>query len=95
MRAAAFAAADPPAITHRVDFKLGGAEDELDPLPRPDARDVVAAALEAEEPVARDHAGGALDDQIVAGRQRQQRRAITLAAECSRETPPKCRNVWR
>ena len=54
----------------RVDLELLGAEHELDPLAGRGVRDVVAAALEAEEPVARDDAGGALDDQIGGRRQR-------------------------
>src|SRR5947209_10647084 len=48
-RAAALVPADPPAIEKGVDFELGGAEDELDPLAGPGAGDVVATALEAEE----------------------------------------------
>lgn len=40
-------------IQQRVDLQLCGAEDELNPLTRLRVRNVVAAPLEAEEPITR------------------------------------------
>jgi len=65
-------------VERRVDLELFGAEHELDPLGRLGVGDVVAAALEAEEPVARDRPRGALDDEVGGRRQPEQRRAIAF-----------------
>jgi hypothetical protein len=75
---AALVTSQPPAIQKRMGLELGGAEHQLDPLPGLRVRDVVAAALEAEEPITRHDPGRPIDDQIRSRRQRQQRPVIAL-----------------
>jgi hypothetical protein len=72
---------EPAAVEHGVDLELGGAEHELDPLAELGVRNAVAAALEAEQPVTRDNAGGAVDDEVGGRRQAHQRGAVTLGPD--------------
>ena len=74
-------AREPTAVEQRVNLELGGAQHQLDPLARFRVGDVVAAALEAEEPVTRHNPGRAVDHQIRGRRQPQQRRVIALRAD--------------
>jgi len=60
-RTAAVVARQPPAVLGRVDLEFAGADHDQHALSRLRFGDVVSAALEAEEPVAGDHARGALD----------------------------------
>src|SRR3954454_21818832 len=60
--AAALVARETAPVTGAVDLDLLGAEHELDALAGPRVEDAIAAALKAQQPVARDHPGGALDD---------------------------------
>src|SRR4051794_16677223 len=78
--AAALVAREPAPVTGAVDLDLLGAEHELDALAGPRVGDGVAAALKAQQPVARDHPGRALDDHIGNRRHRPERRAVALGA---------------
>jgi hypothetical protein len=69
-------AAEPAPVAGRVDLELLRPEHELDPLAGPRARDGVAAALEREQPVARDGALGALRDQVRLRRKSEQCSAV-------------------
>src|SRR3954468_17199042 len=77
---AALVAREPAPVGLGVDLELRGAQDELDALAGPGVRDGIAAALEAEEPVARDDSGGALDDQVRRQRNRPERGVVALGA---------------
>ncbi len=67
------------AIADAIGLELLGAEQQLNPLPGLRIRDGVAAALEAEQPVTRDDAGGALDHEVRRRRQRPERATVTAA----------------
>src|SRR3954453_10555319 len=64
-----------------VDLELRGPEDELDALSGPGVGAAEGGPLEAEEPVAGDDAGGALDDQIGHRRDWPQRGVVTFGAD--------------
>src|SRR3954468_188134 len=64
-----------------VDLELARAQDQLDALAGPRVGDGVAAALEAEQPVAGDDARGALDDQIGHRRNWPERGMVALGAD--------------
>src|SRR3954471_16124930 len=77
---AALVACEPAPVEPGVGLDFLGAQDELDALAGPGVGDGVAAALEAEESVAGDHAGGALDDHVGRRRDRPERRVVALGA---------------